>query len=117
MRFFARHGVFPEENRLGQNYAVDLELFLDLSAAGRTDDLEQTINYAELYERVQEVVCGETHKLIEKLAHRLAETLLGSYAMLEAVTVRVVKPNPPFAIQFDGVCIEIHRKRAEVGPA
>ncbi|GAB2718862.1 dihydroneopterin aldolase [Paenibacillus thermoaerophilus] len=114
MRFFAHHGVFPEENRLGQTYIVDLELFFDLRAAGRSDDLNDTINYAELYERVRAVVCGETYNLIERLAQRLAETLLDGYPMLDAVTVRVIKPNPPFDIQFDGVCVEIHRRRPEV---
>jgi len=113
IQLYGRHGVYPEENRLGQRFYVSLELKLDLSKAGKTDDLEQTVNYAEVYELVKGVVEGETFKLIEALAETLATRLLDAYAKIHEVTVRVLKPHPPFDIVFDGVTVELTRRRQE----
>ncbi|MBO9605936.1 MAG: dihydroneopterin aldolase [Paenibacillaceae bacterium] len=113
MQFYAHHGVFPEENKLGQRYMLDLDLYLPLDQAGRSDNLEDTINYADVYARVKAIVEGRAYKLIEALAERVAEDLLQTYTSINELTVRVVKPHPPFAIFFDGVTVEIHRKRSE----
>lgn len=111
MQFYGHHGVFPEENKLGQRFYVDLTLSLDLSAAGRTDELDRTVNYAELYERVKRIVEGRTFRLIEALAENIASDVLHQYTSVNDVTVRVVKPHPPFDIHFDGVVVEIVRGR------
>ncbi|MFD0591142.1 dihydroneopterin aldolase [Paenibacillus sp. GCM10027627] len=111
MRFYGFHGVFPEENRLGQQFFVDLELVLDLEAAAASDDLEATINYAELHALTKEVVEGEPFKLIEALTGRIASRVLEAYTRIIEVTVRVTKPHPPFDIHFDGVTVELSRKR------
>ncbi|HZG87583.1 dihydroneopterin aldolase [Paenibacillus sp.] len=113
IQLFGNHGVFAEENKLGQRFYVSLEMKLDLRAAGKTDDLEETVNYAEVYGLVKRVVEGETFKLIEALAETLATRLLDAYAKIHEVTVRVVKPHPPFDIVFDGVTVEITRRRGE----
>jgi dihydroneopterin aldolase len=113
IQLYGRHGVYPEENRLGQRFYVSLELKLDLGAAGRTDDLEQTVNYAEVYALVKSVVEGEPFKLIEALAETLATRILDAYAKIHEVTVRVLKPHPPFDIVFDGVTVELTRRRQE----
>lgn len=112
MEFYGYHGVFPEEVKLGQRFFVDLTLSLDLSAAGRSDDLERTVNYAEVYERVKAVVEGRTFRLIEALAENIASDVLHQYTNVNDVTVRVVKPHPPVDIHFDGVSVTISRKRA-----
>ncbi|MCK9859258.1 dihydroneopterin aldolase [Paenibacillus sp. ATY16] len=111
MQFYGYHGVFQEENRLGQKFIVDLDLKLDLEKAAATDDLDATINYAELYEQIKSVVQGEPYKLIEALAGGIATRVLEAYTMINEVAVRVTKPNPPFEIHFDGVTIELRRKR------
>mgnify|MGYP001411117412 CR=1 FL=1 len=111
MQFYGYHGVFPEENKLGQRFYVDLELSLDLSEAGRTDDLEKTVNYAEVYELVKKVAEGRAFRLIEALAENIASAVLHQYTNVNDVTVRVTKPHPPFDIHFDGVVVEIRRKR------
>ncbi|MFF2484481.1 dihydroneopterin aldolase [Paenibacillus sp. NPDC058071] len=111
MRFFGYHGVFPEENRLGQNFYVDLELKLDLERAASDDDLNYTINYAELHALTKTIVEGPPYKLIEALAGGIATTIAEAYTMINEVTVRVTKPNPPFEIHFDGVTVELRRKR------
>ncbi|GGO09285.1 dihydroneopterin aldolase [Saccharibacillus kuerlensis] len=111
MEYYGRHGVFEEERRLGQRFYVGLELELDLSAAGLTDDLEQAVNYAEVHETVKNVVEGESVKLIETLAERIASAVLRTYTRVEAATVKVTKPHPPFDIHFEGVTVEIRRSR------
>jgi 7,8-dihydroneopterin aldolase/epimerase/oxygenase len=111
MKFYGYHGVFPEENKLGQQFYVDLDLKLDLSEAADTDDLTYTINYAELHALAKEIVEGKPFKLIEALAGHIASRLLEAYTRINEVTVRVTKPHPPFDIHFDGVTIELSRKR------
>ncbi|MFD1957194.1 dihydroneopterin aldolase [Paenibacillus thailandensis] len=117
MQFYGYHGVFPEENRLGQRFRVDLELLLDLSGASATDELEYTVNYAELHGLVKTIVEGAPFKLIEALAGDIATKVLGAYTMVNEVTVRVTKPNPPFDVHFDGVTIELRRRRDQDGDA
>jgi dihydroneopterin aldolase len=112
MSFFGYHGVYKEEQKLGQKYMVDITLFLDLEEAGKTDDLEKTINYAEVYETIRTIVEGSPFKLIEALAESIASTLLATYTKMNECTIQVIKPNPPFSIHFDGVSVQIHRKRA-----
>jgi dihydroneopterin aldolase len=115
MMFYGYHGVFPEENKLGQQYIVDAELSLSLIEAGRSDELEQTINYAEIYHTVQEIVEGKCFRLIEALAENIASTLLQTYTSINEIKLRVTKPHPPFKIFFDGVTVEITRKQEDHG--
>jgi 7,8-dihydroneopterin aldolase/epimerase/oxygenase len=115
MQFFGYHGVFAEENKLGQRFGVELELDLDLRKAGQSDDLEETINYAELHALTKKIVEGPPFKLIEALANAIASKVLDTYTIINEVAVRVTKPHPPFDIHFDGVVIELRRKRDEYG--
>jgi dihydroneopterin aldolase len=110
--FYGYHGVYPEENRLGQKYIVDLDLRLDLSQAAQSDDVNDTVNYAEIHALVKEVVEGPPVKLIETLAEKIASAVLGTYTSIIEAGVSVTKPNPPFDITFDGVTVELRRKRA-----
>jgi dihydroneopterin aldolase len=111
MEFFGYHGVFPEENRLGQKFLVDLELSLDLSRAALSDDVHDTVNYADVYTMVKEIVEGPPVKLIETLAEKIASKLLGTYTIVYEAAVSVTKPNPPLDIKFDGVTVELRRRR------
>jgi dihydroneopterin aldolase len=114
MAFYGYHGVFAEENKLGQQFYVDAELSLPLDEAGRSDQLEHTINYAEVYYTIQGIVEGKTFRLLEALAENIASALLQTYTSINEIKVRVIKPHPPFKIFFEGVTVEITRKR-EVG--
>lgn len=113
MRFYGRHGVYPEENKLGQLFIVDLVMHLRLDEAGSRDDLARTVNYAEVGELVRRLVEGKPFRLIEALAEHIAQTVLDTYTGINALTVRVTKPNPPVALHFDGVTVELHRGRGE----
>ena len=111
MEFYGYHGVFEEERKLGQRYYVDLEMKLDLYPAGSTDDLTASVNYAEVFYTIKEVVEKESFQLIETLAENIASVVLDTYTKINEVTVRVIKPHPPFDIHFQGVTVEICRPR------
>lgn len=111
MEYYGYHGIFEEERKLGQRFYVDLELELDLHAAGVNDDLSQTVNYAEVHELVQGIVEKKSFKLIEALAEHIASAVLDTYTRVDALTVQVTKPHPPFDIHFEGVTVKLHRSR------
>lgn len=113
MQFYGYHGAIAEENKLGQRYIVDLTLYLDLSSAGVSDDLNETVNYAELYQSLRHIVEGAPFQLIEALAERIASELLAQYTKINQLTVKVTKPHPPVDIHFEGVSVELHRKRVQ----
>jgi dihydroneopterin aldolase len=113
--FYGYHGVFPEENRLGQKYIVDLDLRLNLTRAAQSDDVNDTVNYAEIYALLKGIVEGPPVKLIETLTEKIASAVLGTYTSIIEATVSVTKPNPPFDITFDGVTVELRRKRDQGG--
>ena len=112
MQFFGYHGVNPEEGTLGQRFAVDICVEGDLSMAGRTDDLAQTISYSRVAKQVRAVVEGPPHKLIESVAEEIAARLLASEQLASAVTVTVRKPHAPLkGIVMAAAGVRIHRSR------
>lgn len=76
MVFYGYHGVMEEEKVLGQKFHVDTKLYLDLKNAGKSDDLNYTVSYAEVYERIKKVVTEERYDLLEALSHRICEKIL-----------------------------------------
>ncbi|RSL29324.1 dihydroneopterin aldolase [Salibacterium salarium] len=111
MEFYAYHGVFPEENKLGQRFRVDLTLDVDLSEAAAEDNLEKSVNYAEAHQAVKDVIEGTTYKLVETVAEDIASNVLQQFSIIEEATVKVIKPDPPIAGHYDHVAIEIKRAR------
>ncbi len=111
MEFYGYHGAMPEERSLGQRFVVDVELYLDLRQAGETDSLEFTVNYARVFELVQEIVCGPPRLLIESVAESVAGALLEQFPLAE-VLVRVKKPQAPLPGIFSWAAVEIKRKRS-----
>jgi len=115
MRFYGYHGVFAEENKLGQQFVVDVELLIDLDQAAQHDDLDSTISYVDIHALTKSIAEGPPFKLIEALTGHIATRLLEAYTRINEVTVRVMKPHPPFEIHFDGVTVEMRRKRDSNG--
>ena len=109
---FAYHGLHAEENRLGQRFYISLDCGLDLRAAGSADDYAQTVCYATLAERVQEVAVSQQFKIIEGLAEAIAAACLREFAILQEIKVTVEKPGAPVAAILDSICVEITRKRS-----
>ncbi|GGF35537.1 7,8-dihydroneopterin aldolase [Halobacillus andaensis] len=111
MEFWGYHGLFPEENKLGQRFYVDLELEMDLQPAGHSDDMTQSIDYGEVYQITKRVVEGETRNLVEAVAEHLADELLQYFSQLEACRVKVTKPDPPIPGHYQSVAIDIYRSK------
>ncbi len=110
LKFYGYHGVLQEEKVLGQLFIIDVDLYRDLSKAGKTDKVEDTINYAEVYDFIKTIVTTERYELIEKLGERIAEDLLKSFNC-EAIRVVVHKPQAPIPGIFDDAFIEIYREK------
>jgi len=108
MVFYGYHGVFPVEKELGQRFEVDVEMDLDLSAAGQADDLDLSINYVDVYGLVKDVVEERKFDLIEALAETIAREILSAHA-IEGVTVRIRKPDVAIGGVLDYVEVEIAR--------
>lgn len=108
MQFYGRHGVFPEEKAMGQKFIFDVELTLDLRKAGETDDVNHTINYADIYAAVKNIVTQKNFNLIEALAETVAQEILANYR-IDQVRVNVRKPHAPISGIFDYMGCEIIR--------
>ena len=106
---FGNHGVYPEENKLGQKFLVSLVLYTDTRKAGMSDELESSINYGDVSQYVRQFFEENTFKLIERVAEKLAEGLLLRYSLLEKVDVKIEKPWAPIAIPVESVGVEISR--------
>lgn len=111
LSFYGYHGVYPEETKLGQHFIVDLVLELDLQHAARHDDLQASIDYGDVHERVKAIVEGKPYKLVEAVAERICTDLLQAYDQLQTCTVKVIKPNPPIAGHYESVAVELTRSR------
>ncbi len=114
LEVFANHGVYPEENRLGQKFVISAVLHTDTRRAGLTDDLEASINYGEVSSFITSYVKDHTFKLIERLAEGLAEELLIRYQGLEKISLEVKKPWAPVGLPLRSVSVAIERSWHEV---
>jgi len=110
MVFYGHHGVKPEEKALGQRFIVDLEAEADLSRAGHSDRIEDTINYSHMFRICREVMEGPSHNLLESLAEAIASRILGELGA-QAVRVRIRKPAAPVAGALAAASVEVHRHR------
>jgi dihydroneopterin aldolase/2-amino-4-hydroxy-6-hydroxymethyldihydropteridine diphosphokinase len=104
------HGVLDFEKRDGQTFVVDVTMHVDLSAAGTSDDLADTVNYAEVAGDVVALIEGDSLDLIEALASRIADRVLAR-PLVEAVEVVVHKPEAPVGHPFTDVQVRVSRER------
>ena len=102
------HGVLPEEQVRPQPFEVDLELVVDLSAAGDSDNLDDTVDYGAVSEAVSRVVTSERYQLIERLAARIAEVCHND-PRVQSVVVEVRKMQPPVRAMLSHVGVRIER--------
>ena len=111
MQFYSYHGGSPEERSLGQPFQVDMEVELDLSVAGRSDNRDDTVSYTHLYRVVKEVMEGGPRNLLEAVAEEIAHRALDSFP-IQAVRVRVKKTRPPIkGAVLSGAAVEVYRSR------
>lgn len=113
---FGRHGVLPEEGRLGQRFITDIEIEADVSEAIAHDDYERAVCYGTLCDIASETVTGPPLALIETVAARIAEAILARLERVEVARVTIRKPSAPLAYALEDARATVTRRRAhEVG--
>lgn len=110
LRVRGHHGVFEHEKRDGQDFLVDVTVWIDLDAAARTDRLADTFDYGALAARAAEIVGGKPRDLIETVATELAEDVMTDQRA-HAVEVTIHKPSAPIPLTFADVAVTIRRSR------
>ena len=110
MRFYAYHGVMEQERRVGGEYSVSLAVEADMTEAARTDDVADTVNYAELYALVEHEMAIPS-KLLEHVAARIGQRSIETFDRITALTVKVTKLNPPMGADCKGAAVEIKLTR------
>jgi 7,8-dihydroneopterin aldolase/epimerase/oxygenase len=111
MEFMGRHGVSEEERSEEQLIEVDVEMSVDLRAAGTADDLDQTVDYGDGFKSCRAIVEQRSFKLLEAIAEAAATELLATYPRIEEVTVRVSKPGVPIDGVLESAGVEVTRQR------
>lgn len=109
LELYCHHGVFKEENVLGQKFLVTLTLYMDTRPAGETDDLGRSINYADVAQFVKKEMEQKNFRLIEAAAEQLARGILLHFSRIERVAVEIKKPWAPILLPLDTVSVRIER--------
>ena len=94
MKFYSYHGVMPQENTVGAEYKVSLNIETDFNEAAMTDNLDGTINYAEIHEAVKKEMSVPS-KLLEHLAYRISKRLFDDFTAIKSIEITIFKENPP----------------------
>lgn len=109
LHLYAYHGVFDEEKQKGQNFYINSVIYTDTSVSGNSDDLTDTVSYADVCELFEQVFKAEKYDLIEKAAEVLAKTALIRFNQIKKIDVEVRKPEAPIGLEFDSVSVKISR--------
>ena len=106
MRFHARHGVLPQERLTGGDYEVSLRIGYDVSAAINSDCVEDTLNYAAVYDVVAQEM-RQSSNLVEHVAGRIGRRLLETFPGIGQVEIEVIKLNPPMGADCKGAGVKV----------
>lgn len=109
LEVFANHGVFPEENTLGQKFVISADLYVDTRRAGKTDELEDSVHYGEVCAFISLYLKKHTYKLLESAAENLTEEILLKYPAVRKVRFELKKPWAPIRQSLKTVSVEIER--------
>ena len=112
MNFYGYHGVYDFEKEQGANFEIDLELFTSLPKSSKSDNIEDTINYEDVYEQVKKAFGSKSYFLLEKLADSISKSIFEEHK-IDKLIIRVRKINAPLDGKLDSVEIELKRKRAD----
>lgn len=98
LKIYAFHGVLPQENKIGAEYTLNLRLKTDFSHASQTDELNATINYADVYQDVKEEMSIPS-QLLEHVIRRIAERLFRDFPTISEIRIALFKQNPPMGAE------------------
>lgn len=110
LEVYCHHGVYEEENVLGQKFMVSAGFYMDTKEAGKMDSLEKSVNYAQAAHFIKEYMSNHTFRLLEAAAHHLAEELLLTFPLIACVRLEIKKPWAPILLPLDTVSVEIERR-------
>ncbi|MDA0200494.1 MAG: dihydroneopterin aldolase [Bacteroidetes bacterium] len=110
IRIYAFHGCMEEEEKIGSDYIVNLKVDAPMEMASRTDELEDAVDYVSLNAIVKEEMSVRS-KLLEHVAQRIVDKIMGQFDEVESVEVSVAKQNPPIGGDMDEVCIRLKEER------
>ncbi|AES67269.1 putative dihydroneopterin aldolase [Medicago truncatula] len=114
LTFYGFHGAIAEERTLGQKFVVDVDAWLDLKPAGKSDNLSDSFSYAEIYLIAKKVIEGPAHNLLESVAHKIAIATLEVHKEISTVRVKVGKPHVAIQGPVDYLGVEILRRRSDL---
>lgn len=109
LEVFAHHGVFPEENRLGQKFIVSADLRTDLRKAGLTDDLQLSMDYGVVCREIHDFLTSHTFQLLETAAEQLCIHLLQTLPLLNSIRLEIEKPWAPIGLPLKTASVSIER--------
>lgn len=110
IRFFAYHGVAPQETTVGNEFVVSLRLKTDIARAMESDDVADTVNYAEIHQAVKEEM-DIPSKLLEHVAGRIIRRLFNDFTTIERIDLKLSKRNPPMGADIETAGVEVHIER------
>jgi len=110
IRIYAFHGCMEEEEKIGSDYILNLEVDAPMGVASRTDELEDAVDYVSLNAIVKEEMSVRS-KLLEHVAQRIVDKIMGQFDEVESVEVSVAKQNPPIGGDMDEACIRLKEER------
>ena len=105
MEFIGHHGCSEEERKLEQKFRVDVEVEVDLSKAGNSDKLDDTINYVKIYEHAKYIVSEMEYNLLETIAQSIADNIMVDFNNIKTVTVKVQKAAPEEIGKFNAAVV------------
>lgn len=105
------HGLYDSEREIGQPFVVDVVLKLDLEKAGKTDEIDYTVDYNDIAVLIHNEIVGPPMKLLEALAEKICNKIFAAYPLVEEIEVTVHKPRAPISVPFGDVSITIKRER------
>ena len=109
LEVFGHHGVHPEETVLGQKFLIDAELYLSTRKAGKTDNLTDSVSYGDAARLIKKEMTGQNDKLLERVAERVAESLLFAFPAVSEVMIQIKKPWAPVLMHLDYTAVCIRR--------
>lgn len=107
LSFYAYHGVSPQETKVGNTFLIDLRLNVDISKAMETDDVNDTVSYADIYQAVASEMSVPS-KLLEHAAGRIVHRIFRKFPTIQAVDIKLSKQNPPMGADICSAGVELH---------
>ncbi len=113
LEVFANHGLFEEENKLGQKFIFDIECELNYKEAMFSDEMTDSISYADIAEVVVKTATTNTFNLLERLAGEILKNIFTEFTQIENIKLKINKPGAPIKYHFEKCGVEVKVSREE----